>query len=278
MRIAPSKIQKNETSQRASWEWDKKKTKWRRVRVFLPPAISPCVTEDKVGEWMNQSIWMNGVCVSETNRNGIIQFSSFRGEEKIFLMSRNYLLGNLHQLWTRIDDWHLNLCLKEERQILRGPQKHKVRRRKRKLRWCFRGDRSWDPRGHATPLPAWAQSDATYSILRAQIHKHDDHTRKERRAQVGGRQNPVETGWRRVEGCACNVSCGDPGEGGGARQHSWGQGTSERETQLGHRDKLLTLRFGGSAIFKQIKKQGKGQQGTVSRIKKIKKQNVITGY
>lgn len=50
----------------------------------------------------------------------------------------------------------------------------------------------------------------------------------------------------------------------------------QRDTHLNHRDKALTLRFSGSTVFKPIKKQGRGQQGTVSDSQKIKKQNVIS--
>lgn len=50
----------------------------------------------------------------------------------------------------------------------------------------------------------------------------------------------------------------------------------QRDTHLDHRNKPLTLRFSGSTVFKPIKKQGRGQQGTVSNIQEIKKQNVIS--
>lgn len=57
----------------------------------------------------------------------------------------------------------------------------------------------------------------------------------------------------------CNVSCGDLGEDEWAPGNTQrAQRTGEGETHLSHRNKLLTLRFSGSTVFKQIKKQGKG--------------------
>lgn len=61
----------------------------------------------------------------------------------------------------------------------------------------------------------------------------------------------------------------------GTRKHSVGT-KDQRDTHLDHRNKPLTLRFSGSTVFKPIKKQGRGQQGTVSNIQEIKKQNVIS--
>lgn len=76
---------------------------------------------------------------------------------------------------------------------------------------------------------------------------------------------------------ACNTSCRDLSEDKWALtgQHSVGT-EDQRDTHLNHRNKPLTLRFSGSTVFKPIKKQGRGQQGTVSNIQKIKTQNVIS--
>lgn len=53
------------------------------------------------------------------------------------------------------------------------------------------------------------------------------------------------------------VTCRDLSETGAEETFVSTEGRG-RETHLRHRNKPLTLRFSGSTIFKQIKKQGEG--------------------
>lgn len=162
----------------------------------------------------------------------------------------------------------LNLFSKQERQILRGPQKYKSREKEKALqRECLGSNKIWDeqPMGRQhtkswrCSWPGWAGRRKPHiAHVEWQNHQNHDRTREERRTQVEERQRAGETEWRRVGG-TCNVSCRDLGEDEWAPGNTqWAQRTGKGETHLNHRNKPLTLRFSGSTVFKQIKKQGKG--------------------
>lgn len=199
---------------------------------------------------------------------------------KHFLKMSLQLSRKFHQCWTWVVD--IDIYFQNRKDELVRPTKHK---KKKKRESAAQVGASWatNPKWAAYKVMSIEYSSqcglstvTTHSTLQCPDSPEQRSNKKgEENWGRGTAKKPLETEWRRGKDSVQHIMQGPQWGQVGTGQHSVGT-EDQRDTHLNHRNKPLTLRFSGSTVFKPIKKQGRGQQGTVSNIQKIKKQNVIS--